>query len=197
MRLSRILGIPTGPLWLPAYWIVQLAIAFVGICHYLVIERTVGLFSRRWGGSAALRFRWRLVPLLLAALPVALAIQLLVALWRAVVWWHRALGRWQFSGGDSWLGLAAGIVFEITFLVVFVGSFYHPLPWKLAGYSGCPNLYYPFLWYRAEGETPLRILLAGPAVFGAVMIFVLPTIITKLKLIRGQEYLFVPRYALA
>jgi len=191
-RTGRILAILAGPLWLPVYWVIQLAIAFVGICYYVVMERTLAVVFARTISRTRVKVRWYYVPLLIVALPFALGIQLLVGLWSFLVWWHRSLARWQW-GRASWLGIIAAVVFEFTFVVVFIGCFYHPLGWKLMGYAECPETWY----HNRGGVDPVRILLAGPAAFGAIAILMFPTILAPAKWRAIQKWLFLPEHVLA
>jgi len=185
---GRGLAIVTGPLWLPVYWLWQLAVAFVGICYYLVIERTLAVVLSRTMNRTRVKVRWYYVPLLILALPFALTVQVLFALWGFVVWWHRALGRWQW-GNDNWAGIVAAIIFELVTVVVFVGSFHHPLPWNLAGFDQVP-----VRWYRCELA---RVYLAGPAAFGAMLLLIAPTIVARPRAGRSlQPVLFFPRHVL-
>lgn len=191
-RAARTAAVALGPVWLPIYWLAQLAIAFVGICYYLVVERTLGLVFARTINRTRVRVRWYTVPLLIVAAPLALVVQLAIGLWKFLVWWHRWLAKWQWGRENGW-GIAAAIVFEAVAVLVFIGSYYHPLPWRLIGYETVPAR-----WYRYGFETPVRVLLSGPALFGAVVLLVAPTLIGRLRKVRRlHEVLFLPRQGLA
>ena len=185
-RWGRLLATVTGPLWLPIYWLVQLVVAFVGICYYLVIERTQSVVFGRAINRTRVQLRWWSM-FLIPALPFALALQLFFEMSSSIVWWHRSLGRWQWGRPGVWSAVAA-IVFELTCIVVFIGSYYHPLPWKLALYPDCPQM-----WYRKDiGGEPVRRLLTGPAAFGVLILLVIPTLNAVLKTGRLRKDLFYP-----
>ncbi len=164
-----------GPAWLPVYWIWQLFVGLVGVCYYLVVERTQNvLFPARTNTRSAVKMRWFWVPLLLIGLIPALVIQLAVALVQFLIWWHRLLGSWQtgFTGPVS--SVLAGVLTEAVLILVFIGSFYHPLPWRLAGVEYAKMSEH---WYRSEGTDPIRILLTGPVLLGVFGLILVPFIL--------------------
>ncbi len=170
-----------GPLWLPVYWIWQLLVGLVGVCHYLVVERTRQiLFPSRAASRVAFKVPWYLVPLLFVGLVPALIIQLLVALWHLFVWWHRILGTWQTGIRATIPAVIAGLITEAVFILVFIGSFHQPLPWRVAGYDF--NSQMETYWYRSDGGhgiDPIRRLLAGPFLFGAFWLVLTPSVFGK------------------
>lgn len=189
-----------GPVWLPVYWAWQLFIGLVGVCYYLVIERTRSvLFPARAASRTAVKLEWYLVPLLFLGLAPALILQLLVALWHLFVWWHRLLGAWQAGFTRTVPAVIAGIVAEAVLVLVFVGSFHHPLAWDVASWVGHESDPYQVRWYRSEGGhdmDPVRVLLAGPVLIGAFWLILAPTVLARTW--SGiRKYLFLPAGALS
>ncbi len=181
-----------GIIWLPIYWIIQLAEGIVSISYYLTIERTYNvLFPSRKKVIGKRRFHWYLLPVIFILLLPALAIQLTVAIGKFLIWWHALLGYWQSGQKNKIVAIIIGLLAEAVFVVVFVGSFYHDLPWELAGYNQVPQR-----WYHADGVDPIRYLLTGPVVFGLFMLVVLPTIFRKIHSIY-QTLLFPLRSAVS
>ncbi len=190
--IVRVVATAAGPLWLPFYWLAQLLIAFVGICYYIVVERTLAVVFTRTINRTRVKIRWYYVPLLIVALPFALAIQIIIAIWSLIVWWHGWLGRWQW-GCDSAFGIVAAVIFEAVAVLVFVGSIYHPLPWKL---MARPDL----AWYHFTpfSGTPVRELLTGVVAFGALVLIVAPILIGQFRSkVRLQQMFFLPRQIIA
>ncbi len=191
-KLGNFLLAILGAVWLPAYWLIQLMMGIISICHYLTIERTSHiLFPSRKKSVRRNSFHWYLVPIIFVLLLPALIIQLTVAVVKFLVWWHAILGYWQSGQKNKLLAIIIGIASEAIFIVVFIGSFYHDLPWHLMGYDNVPQR-----WYHADGVDPIRYLLTGPVVFGAFMLVVFPTIfLRQLPLI--QTLLFPLRSAVS
>jgi lipoprotein-releasing system permease protein len=189
-----------GPLWLPFYWAWQLLIGLVGVSYYLVIERTRGLiFPGRAASRTVVQLRWYLIPLLFLGLIPALVLQLIVGAWHLFIWWHRLLGSWQTGFTGAIPAVIAGLFTEAVFLLVFVGSFHHPLAWQAAQWVGRPFDPLQAHWYRSDAGTdtdPVRILLTGPVLFGAFWLVLAPTVFAR-TWPRVRKYLFLPAAALS
>lgn len=185
-RWGRCAIIAAGPLWLPFYWLLQLVFASLGVSYYLVVERTQAVVLGRAINRTRVRVRWYYVPFVIVALPFALILQLLFELSSFIVWWHRCLARWQWGTDRGVAAAIAAIVFELTFILVFVGSYYHPLAWMLTGRELLDT------WYREEGETLRRVLLGGPALFGVVVLLIVPTLAIAAKASRFRRDMFYP-----
>lgn len=183
----------TGPIWLLlVYWPWQLIVGLFGVCYYLVFVRTPNvLFPRQARSRRAMRLRGYLIPLVFLGLIPALVIQILVMLWHLFVWWHKSLGQWQTGFQKTVPAVLAGLIAEAAFILVFIGSFHHPLPWSLMGYSEVPDR-----WYRYEAIDPVRVLLTGPFLIGAFWMVLIPTILTGLWP-KIKKFLFLPGIALS
>ncbi len=164
-----------GPIWLPVYWIAQLIMGIVSVCYYLTIERTRNvLFPSNRKTISKGKFHWYLLPVIFIGLLPALAIQLAVGFAKFLIHWHAMLGYWQSGLKNKPLAILVGILTEVVFIVVFIGSFYHNLPWWLMGHAQVPQR-----WYHADGVDPIRHLLTGVVVFGAFVLVLFPTIFLR------------------
>jgi lipoprotein-releasing system permease protein len=182
-----------GPLWLLLfYWPWQLVVGLFGACYYITIERTRNvIFPARAKRQVAMRLTWWSIPLVFIGLLPALVIQLIIALWHLFVWWHRVLGSWQTGITQTIPAVIAGLIAEAGLILVFIGSFHHPLPWWIMGYDKVP-----IRWYRFEAVDPVRILLTGPVVTGAFFLLLVPTVLTGLKP-KLKKILFLPCLAVS
>jgi lipoprotein-releasing system permease protein len=191
--LTKSLLILTGPIWLLlVYWPWQVIVGLFGVCYYLVLVRTPNvLFPSQARSRRAVALRWYLIPLVLLGLIPAMAIQILVMLWHLFVWWHKSLGQWQTGFEKTVPAVIAGLIAEAAFILVFIGSFHHPLPWSLMGYSDVPQR-----WYRYEATDPVRILLTGPFLIGLFWMVLVPTLLTGLWP-KVKKFVFLPGIALS
>lgn len=184
----------TWPVWVVLYLVYELATAVVSWAEYLVVRRTLNeLFGRsvHVSGSKAVV----LSPLLLAGVVPAIVVQLLVALVRLVWWFFRLIGRWQVGAGAAWMLFVCGLVWLAGAVVVFVGSFYHPLPWELIG-----RQLGEFHWYFTPRElmpndTVRRDLLRGAVFAGVLLLVVAPVVHVWLRWLWVRAGLFVIRLA--
>jgi len=201
-KISKFVLTLLGPIWLVLiYWPWQLLIGLIGVSYYLVVERTQNvLFPGRLSSRATVKMRWYLVPLILIAFIPAMAVQLVVALYHLFVWWHRLLGSWQTGVERAVPAVLLGLATEVVFILVFIGSFYHPLPWHIIN-AFSPSAdrpsssVVPERWYHFEGEDPIRLLLTGPVLFGAFLLLLVPTIVSRVRP-KVQKFLFLPAWAL-
>ncbi len=174
-RIREYLLAGLGVVWLPVYWIYQLVLGIISIAYYITIDRTINiLFPSKKRAIVRSRFRWYMVPLAIIFLFPALVLQFGVAFVKFLIWWHRILGYWQSGQKNAIISIIIGVLTEVVFVLVFVGSFYHDLPWHIAGYEQVPPR-----WYHADGVDPIRHLLLGPVVFGAFMMIAFPTILLR------------------
>jgi lipoprotein-releasing system permease protein len=191
--LGKILLALTGPIWLVlGYWPWQILVGLFGVCYYLTVERTRNvLFPARARRQINPRLTWWSIPLVFVGLIPAMAVQLIVAFWHLFIWWHRVLGTWQTGITQTAPAVIFGIITEFALLLVFVGSFHHPLPWKVMGYSSVP-----VRWYRFDSVDPVRFLLTGPVTFGAFWLVLVPTLLSGLwpKL---KKFTFLPCLAIS
>jgi len=185
------LSVIVGPIWLPVYWLGQLMMGIISVCYYLTIERTRNiLFPSKRKTISRSKFHWYLVPVIFVGLLPALAIQLAVGSVKFLIYWHTILGYWQSGLRNKPLAILTGILTEAVLIVVFIGSFYHNLPWQIMGHNQVPQR-----WYHANGVDPIRHLLTGPAVFGAFVLIVFPTIFLRNRNV--MQTLFFPLRSIA
>ena len=191
-KILKFFGTVLGPVWLPVYWVWQLILGLVGLCYYIVVERTRKvLFPSRYITSLRTQVHWYLTPLLFIGLIPALAVQLLVALASLFVWWHSLLGKWQSGIQNKIVSVIAGLLAEAVLILVFVGSLYHNLPWWIIGHDTVP-----VRWYHSEGVDPIRCVLTGPVLIGVLLLLIFPTIFMRKRKI-WQILLFPLRSAMA
>jgi lipoprotein-releasing system permease protein len=182
-----------GPIWLLLlYWPWQLIVGIFGVCYYITIERTRNvIFPSRARRQVAMRLTWWSIPIVIICLVPALIVQIIIALWHLFVWWHRALGTWQTGITQPVTAVIAGLIAEAGLILVFIGSFHHPLPWWVMGQD-----IVPIRWYRFEAVDPVRILLIGPVIIGAFFLLLVPTVMTGLKP-NLKKFLFLPCLAVS
>ncbi len=186
----KIIVLILAPVWLPFYWCWELILGFVGICYYVVVERTITLFIGRGKFPFKARIRWYLVPLLIIAFLPAVIFQLLMGGIKFLWWWHINIGRWQSCARRAFWNFVFGVLAEAVMVVTFVGVFYHNLPWRFIGYSAVPAR-----WYHIEGQYPIRVFLWGPFLFGLFVLIILPTILQRFQ--KLTFYSFFPRLGIS
>lgn len=188
-KFKRIMILIFSPIWLPLCWLREVILGLVALSFYVVLDRTrisIGGRSSRYRPSY--NFCWYLLPVVILGFLPALLLQIIIGLLRLLWAWHVWLGGWQSSAKSPLLRFIFGIVAEVGFILVFIGPFYHYVPWRLAGYESVPSR-----WYHIDGQYPVREFLWGPFLFGLIFMIILPLVLNLKKKAAINLITFFPR----
>ena len=175
--LQRFFLIVTGPLWLPVYWLIQLVLGLVGLANYIVLDRTLlSILPRALAGRINKINRRTIWPISLLLMPLAIICQMILALVGLFLWWHQSLGRWQAGLKGRFWSFFVGLIWQGVFLLILIGSYYHPLAWRVLGKELPLSL-----WYYLPTEPVSRQLLVGPLAWMAIVLLLLPILMAPLR----------------